>query len=131
MAPFMLGIWTGPFPIGDMDWPLSSWGYGPVPFRLGIWTGPFPVEDTHLQKPVLSCRALKGVWRRLGVKALLVFTNILTMLYEKFAELIGLILSAIVSIFRSLLHVSRTPCPLVAYGVVTCRILSMRCMFTR
>ena len=29
-APFRLGIWTGPFPIGDMDWPLSNWGYGPA-----------------------------------------------------------------------------------------------------
>ena len=35
---FRLGIWTGPFPIGDM---LSSWGYGPAPFQLGIWSGPF------------------------------------------------------------------------------------------
>ena len=60
-APFELGIWAGPFPIGDMDWPLSSWGnglvpfrlgplarwgYGQPPFRLGIWTGPFPLGDT-------------------------------------------------------------------------------------
>ena len=40
MAPFQLGIWTGPFPVGDMDWPLSGWGYGLAPFRLGIWTPP-------------------------------------------------------------------------------------------
>ena len=32
MCPFRLGIWTGPFPIGDMDWPLSNLGYGPAPF---------------------------------------------------------------------------------------------------
>ena len=55
--------------------------YGLAAFRLGIWTSPFLVEDTHPQKPVLSCRAPKGVWRRLGVKALLVFANILTLLY--------------------------------------------------
>ena len=47
----------GTFPVGDMDQPLFSWGYG---FRLGIWTGPFPVKDTHPQKPVLSCPAPKG-----------------------------------------------------------------------
>ena len=57
----------GPFPVGDIEWPLSSWGYGLSPFRLGI---------PHPQKPVLSCRGPKGVWRRPGVKALLVFTNI-------------------------------------------------------
>ena len=45
LAPFQLGIWTGPFPVGDVDWPLSGWGYGLAPFRLGIWTGPFPVGD--------------------------------------------------------------------------------------
>ena len=28
-----------------MDLPLSGWGYGPAPFELGIWTGPFPVGD--------------------------------------------------------------------------------------
>ena len=33
----------GPFPVGKMDWPLSSWGYGLAPFHLGIWIGPFPV----------------------------------------------------------------------------------------
>ena len=48
MAPFQLGAW-----------PLSSWGHGP-----------FPIEDTHQQKLALSCRAPKGVRRRLGVKAL-------------------------------------------------------------
>ena len=41
----------------------------------GIWTGPFVVEDTHLQKTVLSCRASKGVRRRLGVKALPMFAK--------------------------------------------------------
>ena len=45
MAPFQLGIWAGPFAVGDIYWPLSSWGYGPAPFRLGIWTGPFPIRD--------------------------------------------------------------------------------------
>ena len=45
MARFRLGIWTGPFPVGDMDWPLSNWEYGPSRFRLGIWTGPFLVGD--------------------------------------------------------------------------------------
>ena len=62
--------------------PLSSWGYGPAPFRLGIWIGPFPVEDTYPQKPLLSWRAPKGVWRWLGVKVLPVFANILTMFYQ-------------------------------------------------
>ena len=32
LALFRLGIWTGPFLVGDMDCPLSSWGYGPAPF---------------------------------------------------------------------------------------------------
>ena len=64
----------GPFLVGDTDWPLSGWEYGLAPFQLGIWTGPLPVEDTHPQKPVLSCR-------RLHVKVLPVFANILTMLY--------------------------------------------------
>ena len=32
-----------PFRVGDMDWPLSNWRYGLAPFQLGIWTGPFPV----------------------------------------------------------------------------------------
>ena len=35
------------------------------------------------------CRGPKGVQRRLGIKALLVFANILTMLYKKFARLQG------------------------------------------
>ena len=74
----------GPFPGGDMDWPLSRWGYGLAPFQLGIWSGPFPVEDTHLQKPVLSCRASKGVRRRLGVKALLVSANLNHVVQEFF-----------------------------------------------
>ena len=39
MASFRLGIWTGPFLVGDMDWPLAGWGYGPAPFQLGIWIG--------------------------------------------------------------------------------------------
>ena len=43
LAPFRLGIWTRPFLVGDMDPPLSGWGYGLVSFRLGIWTGLFPV----------------------------------------------------------------------------------------
>ena len=42
----------GPFPVGDMDWPLSGWGYGLAPFRLGIWTGPFPVGD--MDRPLSS-----------------------------------------------------------------------------
>ena len=29
-------------------WPLSGWGYGLAPFRLGIWTGPFLVGDMAL-----------------------------------------------------------------------------------
>ena len=45
LAPFQLGIWSGPFLVGDMDQPLSGWGYGPAPFRLGIWVGPFLVGD--------------------------------------------------------------------------------------
>ena len=28
-----------------MDLPLSNWGYGRAPFQLGIWTGPFLVGD--------------------------------------------------------------------------------------
>ena len=49
-----LRIWTSPFQVGDMewplfsgdmDWPLSGWGYGPAHFQLGIWSGPFPVGD--------------------------------------------------------------------------------------
>ena len=28
----------GPFPVGNMDWPLSSWGYVLAPFRLRIPT---------------------------------------------------------------------------------------------
>ena len=31
-----------PFPNGDMDRPLSNWGYGLAPFELGILTSPFP-----------------------------------------------------------------------------------------
>ena len=53
-----------------MDWPLSGRGSPPAEtatFMLGT----------------------QGVRRRLGVKALLVFTNILTMLYKKFAGLTG------------------------------------------
>ena len=26
LAPFRFGIWTGPFPIGDLDWLFSNWG---------------------------------------------------------------------------------------------------------
>ena len=37
--------WICPFPVGDMDWPVSNWGYVPAPFQLGIWTGPFPIGD--------------------------------------------------------------------------------------
>ena len=55
MAPFRLGMWTGPFLIGDMDWLLSEWGYGPAPFQLGIWTGAFLVEDTHWLR-IPACR---------------------------------------------------------------------------
>ena len=28
-----------------MDWPFFGWGYGLAPFQLGIWTGPFLVGD--------------------------------------------------------------------------------------
>ena len=28
-----------------MDLPLSGWGYVPAPLQLRIWTGPFPVGD--------------------------------------------------------------------------------------
>ena len=35
----------GPFPVGDMDRPLSSWGYGLALFRSAKWTGPFPAGD--------------------------------------------------------------------------------------
>ena len=62
----------GPFPVEDMDRPLSSWGYGMAPFQLGTLT-----------------RAPKGVQRRLGIKGLLVFGNILTILFKKFAGLTG------------------------------------------
>ena len=44
-APVQLGTWTSPFAVGDMDWPPSGRGYGLVPVQLGIWTGPFPVGD--------------------------------------------------------------------------------------
>ena len=37
--------WTCPFPAGDMDWPFSSWGYGPTRFQLGIWTAPVAVYN--------------------------------------------------------------------------------------
>ena len=40
LALFQLGIWIGPFPVGDMDWSLSSWGYVLAPFWLGMWTRP-------------------------------------------------------------------------------------------
>ena len=30
MAPFRLGIWTGPFLVGDIDWPVSVRGYEPA-----------------------------------------------------------------------------------------------------
>ena len=33
----------GPFPVGDMDRPLSCWAYGLAPFQLGIWIVPFLV----------------------------------------------------------------------------------------
>ena len=32
LAPFRLEICTSPFLVGDMDWPLSGWGYGLAPF---------------------------------------------------------------------------------------------------
>ena len=35
----------GPFPVGDMDRPISSWGFGLAPFWFGMWTGPFPMRD--------------------------------------------------------------------------------------
>ena len=38
----------GPFLVGDMDWPFSSWGYGLAPFQPGIWTDPCPVGDIHV-----------------------------------------------------------------------------------
>ena len=59
-----------------LAWPLSGWEYGLAAFELGIWTGPFPVEDTHPQTPVLSRWVPKGVRRRPGGKALLVFASI-------------------------------------------------------
>ena len=40
-----------PFPVGDMDRPLSSWRYGLAPFQLEIWTGPFPAGD--MDRPFL------------------------------------------------------------------------------
>ena len=52
LAPFYLGIWTGPFAIGDTDRPLSGWGYGLAPFYLGIWAGPFTTsQGTREQRP--------------------------------------------------------------------------------
>ena len=52
VAPFRLGLWTRRFPVGDMDWPLSLgtlplciWGYGPAHFHLGIWTSTFLAGD--------------------------------------------------------------------------------------
>ena len=68
-----------------MDRPLSSWGYGLAPFRLRI--------------PTLRNRCFHVGHQRVfggGIKALPVFVNILTMLYKKFAGLIGGILSTIV-----------------------------------
>ena len=35
LAPFRLGIWIGPFPVGDMDRPLSGSGYGLAPSGWG------------------------------------------------------------------------------------------------
>ena len=49
MPPFWLGIWTGHFPVGDMDRPLSSWGYGLASFQLGA-----PVLDLLLSGVLLS-----------------------------------------------------------------------------
>ena len=37
--------WTCPYLVGDMDQPLSSWGYGLAPSWSGIWTSPFLVGD--------------------------------------------------------------------------------------
>ena len=69
LALFRLGIWIGPFPIGDMDEPLSSpfpigdmerlfssWGYGLAPFRLGISTSPFraPLVRQRAQQATLA-----------------------------------------------------------------------------
>ena len=45
---------SGPFRVGDMERPLSSWGYGSAPFQLGICTGPFPVGD--MDWPVFGCQ---------------------------------------------------------------------------
>ena len=36
-----LSSWACPFPVGDMDWPLSNWGYGLAPFQLGYGPAPF------------------------------------------------------------------------------------------
>ena len=49
-GPFPVGdmdqpLSNGPFPLGDMDRPLSNWVYELIPFRLGVWTGPFLAGD--------------------------------------------------------------------------------------
>ena len=89
IAPFQLGLWLGPFPVGDVEWPLSiwgqipfqlgiqtklfsvgemhrplsGWGYGPAPFKLGIWNGPFLVgEATHLDIKSRSVRNASRSW---------------------------------------------------------------------
>ena len=69
MAPFWLGIWTCPFPVGDMDWPLSGWGYGLAAFGLGIWTGRFPFGDLDfmqfcIQRQLRQCLG-HGLWNLL------------------------------------------------------------------
>ena len=49
LAPFQMGIWTGPFLVGDTDWLLSRWGYGSALF----WLGKAPQQGKAPQKGCL------------------------------------------------------------------------------
>ena len=40
-AIYDLSSWTCPFPVVDMDRPLSNWGYGLAPSGLGYGPAPF------------------------------------------------------------------------------------------
>ena len=41
IALFQLVIWTGPFLVGDMDWPLSGWGMNLPLSSSGYGLAPF------------------------------------------------------------------------------------------
>ena len=59
----------GPFPVGDMDRPLSSLGYGMAPFQLGIWIGPFQVGDMGIEHALSICLDNCGVGVWLGTSS--------------------------------------------------------------